>query len=166
MKVIGIDPGMRVSGYAVVEQVASQLRIVDAGVIRSDADLPLSKRLDQIYQDFDAILSEHNPEVLSIEELYAHYKHPRTAILMGHARGVFLVTAAQHLLEVKDYAATRIKKSLTGNGRASKEQIQRAIQTQLALATLPEPADVADALAIALCCLNEYQREQLIKSTL
>ena len=121
MIVIGVDPGLRVSGYAVVEQVGRECSVLDAGVIRVAADLELAARLDQIYQDFDALLSEQQPELMAIEQLYAHYKHPRTAILMGHARGVFLVAAAQHTLAVQDYSATRIKKSVTGNGRASKQ---------------------------------------------
>jgi crossover junction endodeoxyribonuclease RuvC len=92
---------------------------------------------------------------VAVEQLYAHYKHPRTAILMGHARGVILQQAAEAGAEVESFAATRIKKSLTGNGHAAKGQMQRAIQAMLALPHVPEPPDVADAIAIALCCANE-----------
>jgi crossover junction endodeoxyribonuclease RuvC len=86
-----------------------------------------------------------------VEQLYAHYAHPRTAILMAHARGVIFLAAAQHNLAVHSYNATRIKKTITGNGRAPKDQVQRTIQRELGLAQLPEPPDVADALAAALC---------------
>jgi len=161
MKIIGIDPGLRVSGYGVVEASGRELRVLDAGVVRADSALPMPQRLDQIYQDFDGLLSEHEPETVAIEELYAHFKHPRTAVMMGHARGAILLAAAQHMIPVEEYAATRIKKSLTGYGRASKEQMQRAITTQLQLAQLPEPADVADALAIALCCYSENKIKSL-----
>ena len=161
MKVIGIDPGLHVSGYAVIEPSDHKTRVLDAGIIRTEDQASLAERLDQIYQDFDAILSEHQPGLLAIEELYAHYKHPRTAILMGHARGVFLVAAAQHMIPVENFAATRVKKSLIGYGRASKEQMQHAVRSQLGLAALPTPPDVADALAIALCALSQYQREKL-----
>ncbi len=162
MKVIGVDPGLQVSGYAVVEQNRDEVKIIDAGVIRADTRLTLGKRLRQIYQDILAILQENQPELMAVEELYAHYKHPRTAILMGHARGMFLLAAAEQGIEVLDFAATRVKKSITGQGRASKEQIQRAVTSQLRLARIPRPADLADALAIALCCLNEKNREAIV----
>lgn len=150
---------MQVSGYAVIEQIRHDVKILDAGVIRADTQLPLEKRLRQIHQDIRSILQENQPELMAVEELYAHYKHPRTAILMGHARGMFLLAAAEQGIEVLDYAATRVKKSITGQGRASKEQIQRAVTSQLHLARIPRPADLADALAIAMCCLNEKNRE-------
>lgn len=162
MKVIGVDPGLQVSGYAVVEQNRDEVTIIDAGVIRADTKLALGKRLRQIHQDILAILQENQPELMAVEELYAHYKHPRTAILMGHARGMFLLAAAEQGVEVLDFAATRVKKSITGQGRASKEQIQRAVTSQLRLARIPRPADLADALAIALCCLNEKNREAIV----
>jgi crossover junction endodeoxyribonuclease RuvC len=92
--------------------------------------------------------------VVAVEELYSHYAHPRTAILMGHARGVILQKCAEAGIEVRSFSATRIKKSITGNGRAKKEQIQRSIQRILGLQQVPEPDDVADAIAAALCCSN------------
>jgi crossover junction endodeoxyribonuclease RuvC len=94
---------------------------------------------------------------MAVEQLYSHYEHPRTAILMGHARGAIFLAAAQKKIPVVSYAATRVKKIVTGNGRASKEQVQRTIQRELGLAALPEPPDVADALAIALC--HYYQQQ-------
>ena len=100
-------------------------------------------------------MKRFGPDIVAVEELYSNYKHPRTAILMGHARGVILQKAAAAKAEVKSFAATRIKKSLTGSGRAGKGQMQRGIQTALGLAEMPEPHDVADAIAVALCCANE-----------
>ncbi|MBN1844354.1 MAG: crossover junction endodeoxyribonuclease RuvC [Sedimentisphaerales bacterium] len=158
MKVLGVDPGLRTSGYAVIALRAGQVQVLDAGTIRAAEELPLARRLAQIFADADALLAEHAPNCMAIEELYAHYRHPRTAILMGHARGMFLLAAAQRGIAVRGYAATRIKKSLTGSGRASKQQMQRAVQTQLQLARLPEPADVADALAVAMCCVDELSK--------
>ena len=155
MKILGIDPGLQVCGYAVIEAKRLDTKLVEAGVFRTDGKAPLEMRLNQIADDIGQILKNHKPERVAVEQLYAHYKHPRTAILMGHARGVILQKAAESGADVKSYAATRIKKSLTGNGRAAKSQMQRAIQTILALPNLPEPADVADAIAIALCCANE-----------
>jgi crossover junction endodeoxyribonuclease RuvC len=101
------------------------------------------------------------PGVVVVESLYSHYKHPRTAILMGHARGVVLLCASSLGIPVIAYPATRIKKALTGNGRASKLQMQRTILNTLKLAAMPEPPDVADALAVALCHANVLRHEKM-----
>ena len=154
MIILGIDPGLQVCGYAVVRSVGGRVELVEAGVFRTDAEKTLAKRLTQLGGDMDVVLSAHRPDKVAAEELYAHYKHPRTAILMGHARGVLLERAARAGAKVESYAATRIKKSLTGNGRAGKMQMQRAIQSMLGLPKLPEPADVADAIAVAICAAN------------
>ncbi len=158
VKVLGIDPGLRVCGYACLETDGGREVIVEAGVFRTTEDLPLEARLNQIAEDIETILDKFGPDVVAVEELYSHYAHPRTAILMGHARGVILQRCARAAVEVKSFAATRIKKSITGNGRASKEQMQRTMQTILGLSDLPKPPDVADAMAIALCCANSMQR--------
>ena len=155
MKILGIDPGLRVCGYAVIEKKLLDTKLLEAGVFRIAADQTLAARLTQIADDIKSVLRNYKPDAVAVEQLYAHYKHPRTAILMGHARGVILQKSDEHQAQVNEYAATRIKKSLTGNGRATKNQMQRAIQTVLDLAEPPEPADVADAIAIALCCANE-----------
>jgi len=139
MKYCGVDPG---------------LSIVEAGVFRTDRDGTLSERLAQIERDFAEVLDRAHPGVVAVEELYSHYKHPRTAILMGHARGVILAVAQRFGVAVCSFSATRIKRLLTGNGRAPKRQVQRAVQSAFALASLPEPHDAADALAIALCCAH------------
>jgi len=160
MKVLAVDPGLRTSGYAVVVRQGRELIVHDAGVFTAESDLPLPDRLGQLYSDIESLLQEHEPDMMAVEELYAHYKHPRTAILMGHARGVFLLAAARRGVAVLGFSATRVKKSLTGSGRASKEQIQRAVMKQLKLSKLPRPSDVADALAIAMCCLDEQLRPE------
>ncbi len=161
--VCGIDPGLGITGYAVVRARGGGRSVIDAGVCRFDKGKPLAQRLFDIERDVSSILNEHNPDFVAVEELYAHYKHPRTSILMGHARGVMLLCAAKMGIEVHSFAATRIKRFLTGNGRASKLQMQRAVQTTLGLAELPEPPDVADALAIALCCLDEVGNAQALE---
>ena len=161
MIILGIDPGLQVCGYAAIEAAGGEERLLEAGVIRSDAKRSLAGRLVQIGSDFASLLERFRPEQVAVEELYAHYKHPRTAILMGHARGVILQLAAAAGAEVYSFSATRIKKSLTGNGRAGKAQMQRAIQSVLALSEIPEPADVADAVAVALCCANMQNRVEV-----
>lgn len=155
MKILGVDPGLRVSGYGLLEQVGREVRVLDAGLIRADSDQELSTRLQSIYRDFTDLIAESTPAAVAVEDLYAHYKHPLTAVKMAHARGAILLAAAQNGVEIRSYAATRVKKSLTGNGRAGKQQMQQAITTQLHLPAVPEPPDVADALALALCCLSE-----------
>lgn len=162
--VCGIDPGLGATGYAVLRSSPSQVAVLDAGVCRGDPEAPLAERLVRLVQDVDAVFREHKPDCIAVEQLYAHYAHPRTAILMGHARGVILMSAAKQGIEVHSYAATRVKRFLTGNGRASKSQMQSAIQRELGLATLPEPSDLADALAIALCCAEEVNRQALVGS--
>ncbi len=153
-RILGVDPGLQVTGYAVVATAASGLRVCEAGVIRSAegrSPADMVQRLRALYNGIEEVIKQFSPRVMAVEQLYAHYEHPRTAILMGHARGVLLLAAGQNGVPVVSYNATRIKKTVTGNGRASKEQVQRTIQRELGLATLPEPPDVADALAAALC---------------
>jgi len=154
MRILGIDPGLQVCGYACLETGGDKDALIEAGVFQTDNDLAIEARLNQIAQDTESLLKRFKPEIVAVEELYSHYGHPKTAILMGHARGVILQRCAQAAIEVRSFSATRIKKSLTGNGRASKEQVQRTIQTILSLPDVPEPSDVADAIAAALCCGN------------
>ncbi len=161
MRILGIDPGLQVCGYALLDSDGDAGRIVEAGVLRTAAEFALERRLNQIAADIDTLLHRFRPEVVAVEQLYSHYAHPRTAILMGHARGVILQKSAACGLTVKSFSATRIKKSLTGSGRASKEQMQRTMQTILGLAEVPKPNDVADAMAVALCCANALAREKV-----
>jgi crossover junction endodeoxyribonuclease RuvC len=151
MRILGVDPGLNTTGYGVVDVAGRQVRLVEAGVVRGRAKESLAGRVQEIHDGVADVISTLKPEVLALEKLYSHYDRPTTAILMGHARGVIVLAAAQAGLAVHDYASTQVKKTLTGNGRAPKAQMQLAVQRELRLATLPEPADVADALAIALC---------------
>jgi crossover junction endodeoxyribonuclease RuvC len=153
-RILGIDPGLQVTGYAVIEAASARPLICEAGVIRSSigrAPADMAKRVREVYGSIVCVIKQFHPQVMVVEQLYAHYDHPRTAILMAHARGVLFLAAAQHDLPVVSYNATRVKKTVTGNGRAPKDQVQRTIQRELGLAQLPEPPDVADALAVALC---------------
>lgn len=148
--ILGIDPALGTTGYGIVRRLGKQLTLVDAGVVRCRRDRPLEERLLELAQGIREILAEFEVAHMAIEELYSHYDRPTTAILMGHARGVILLAASEKNIGTTSYAATRIKKTLTGNGRAPKSQMQFAVQHQLGLTEVPEPADVADALAIAL----------------
>jgi crossover junction endodeoxyribonuclease RuvC len=150
-RVLGIDPGLHVTGYAAVDFGAGEPGIVEAGTLRTSPRADMPQRIAQIHADLAELIGELKPDLVAIEQLYAHYKHPRTAILMAHARGVVLLVCQQAGLPIRNLAATHVKKSLTGNGHASKQQVQRAIQAVCKLKELPQPPDVADALAIALC---------------
>ncbi|MCC6491737.1 MAG: crossover junction endodeoxyribonuclease RuvC [Pirellulales bacterium] len=151
MRVLGVDPGLNTTGYGVLDFARGQVRLVEAGVVRGRTKGSLTARVQEIYDGVAEVMTTLKPEALALEKLYSHYDRPTTAILMGHARGVIVLAAAQAGVEVHDYAATQVKKTLTGNGRAPKGQMQLAVQRELRLAKLPEPPDVADALAIALC---------------
>jgi crossover junction endodeoxyribonuclease RuvC len=154
LRIVGIDPGLNITGYAVVERAAAGLRLVEAGMVRGRSRGDLPARLREIYEGVADVVASFQPGAVAIEELYSHYERPRTAILMGHARGVICLAAALAEIPVVSYSATQVKRLLTGNGRAPKSQVQRAICQQFGLASPPEPPDVADALAVALCHLH------------
>src|SRR5262245_36761290 len=152
-RILGIDPGLAITGYGVIEIATTQPTISEAGIIRTADDQAedMAAKVHSVYKGIVEVIEQFKPEAMAVEQLYAHYDHPRTAILMGHARGVIFLAAAQAGIPVVSYASTQVKKIVTGNGRASKEQVQVTIQRELVLAALPEPPDVADAIAVALC---------------
>ncbi|MCA9242050.1 MAG: crossover junction endodeoxyribonuclease RuvC [Planctomycetales bacterium] len=150
MRILGIDPGLNTTGYGVIDAVANRVTLIEAGVVRGGSGGSLAKRVGEIHAGVAEVIESLKPESLALEELYSHYDRPKTAILMGHARGVIVLAGVQASIPVTHYAATQIKKTLTGNGRAPKGQMQLAVQQELGLTSLPEPADVADALAIAM----------------
>jgi crossover junction endodeoxyribonuclease RuvC len=151
MRILGIDPGLNTTGYGVLEFASRQPRLIEAGVVRGKTNAPLAERVKEIHDGVADVIASLKPEVLAIEELYSHYDRPTTAILMGHARGVIMLAAAEAGISVTSYPSTQVKKTITGNGHAAKWQMQEAIRRELNLPALPEPPDVADALAIALC---------------
>jgi crossover junction endodeoxyribonuclease RuvC len=150
-RVLGIDPGLNTTGYAVVEKRGQRLELVEAGIVRGTDRGDMGGRLLEMHDGVTEIIAAFQPRALAIEELYSHYERPQTAILMGHARGVICLAAAQAQIPIHSYAATQIKRLLTGNGRAPKSQVQQAILREFRLSEMPEPPDVADAMAIALC---------------
>lgn len=151
-RIVGIDPGLEVTGYAVVEPAAGGARVVEAGVIRPGrVAAGLGARLEVLHRGVLEVLDAFPPVAVALEQVHSHWKFPRTAILMAHARGVIVLAAAQRGVPVAGYAAARIKKTLTGSGKAPKDQMQHAIRVELGLDRLPEPHDVADACAVALC---------------
>ena len=152
LRVLGVDPGLNITGYGVIVADERRLQLAEAGVVRGPSSrAQLADRLNQIHQGITEVLRDCRPDVMAVENLYSHYQRPQTAILMGHARGVILLAAAQIEIPVMGYSATRVKKILTGSGHAPKLQVQQTVQRELQLNQIPNPPDVADALAIAMC---------------
>lgn len=161
MIILGIDPGLNITGYGLIDDVDGREVIIEAGVIRTDKKQPMAGRLCEIASELEKTLKEHHPHVIAVEDLYSHYDHPKTAIIMGHARGIIFLKAAEAGIPVFTYASTRIKNALTGNGRASKRQMQMMIGSTFGMNEIIEPPDVADALAVALC----HSRAERIRQT-
>ncbi|HLA85821.1 MAG TPA: crossover junction endodeoxyribonuclease RuvC [Thermoguttaceae bacterium] len=151
MRILGIDPGLNTTGYGVLECADRGPLLCEAGVVRGRTRGSIAARVEEIHRGVAEVIESFHPDAMAVEELYSHYARPRTAILMGHARGVICLAAAQAGIPVIHYSATQVKKIVTGAGRASKAQVQLAVQRELGLTAAPDPPDVADALAIALC---------------
>ena len=147
---MGVDPGLVDTGFGVLEAGPGGLAVVDAGVVSSAAGQSLEARLNAIHGGVRRLIEAREPGLLVVEDLYTEYRFPRTAILMGHARGVIYLAARQCGVSVLALAASEVKRAVTGNGAAGKGQMQRGVQTLLGLAELPRPSHVADALGLAL----------------
>lgn len=151
-QVLGIDPGLGITGYALIGLCErSKPSIIEAGTIRAGSRKDNPAKIEHIYVELTNIINEYKPDCMAIEKLYSHYAHPQTAITMGHARGVIILAAQQASMRIKEIPATKVKKAVTGNGHASKEQVQQAVQNIFKLKERPSPFDVSDAIAIAVC---------------
>lgn len=150
MKILGIDPALTVTGYGFIEAKNYKLALIEAGIIRTLPKQDLTERLNKIYTGITKLIFDTKPDVMVLEKLYAHYRHPTTAYLLGQARGVICLACAQENIALAEYSATRVKKSIVGNGLASKYQVQRMVVSILDLKSLPKYTDVTDALALAI----------------
>ena len=148
---LGIDPGLCRTGYALLQRGAQGPILREGGVIRSNPKLSLGERVLEIAEGLREVMREYGPQVMAIEQVFSTVQFPKTAILMAHARGAILLTAAEFKISVVDYTPRQIKRMLTGSGKASKEQVQHAVKNELGLEQILEPNDVADAFAVALC---------------
>lgn len=153
MIVLGIDPGLANTGYGVVTRRARRMAALDGGVIETAAGLPIERRLAGVYAGVDALLEEHTPDAVALEELYFG-QNVRTAFAVGHARGAVMLAAGQRGIPCTSYTPQKVKSSVCGHGRADKEQVARMVQTLLDLPELPTPDHASDALAVALCHAN------------
>jgi crossover junction endodeoxyribonuclease RuvC len=160
MRVLGIDPGSLITGFGVVEEHTNRLHVVAWGAIRTTARQPLYERLKRIYDGLAEAVRTWQPEAVSVERVF-FAENPQTALTLGHARGVALLSVAHAALPLVEYSALEIKRAVVGYGHAAKPQMQRMVQTLLRMDALPQPADAADALAAAICHLHTqgFQRQ-------
>ena len=150
MIVLGVDPGLSETGYAVIEAGNGRAGVRELGCARSHSKQPLEERVRAIYDEVSGVLSRWRPEVAVLEGLYSEYRFPRTAILMGHVRGAICLAADQNGARIVEISPAEVKQALTGSGRASKEQIRRAVTRMLSLDAPPDSEHISDALAMAV----------------
>lgn len=163
MLVLGVDPGTALCGYGLVRTENDDPSLVAYGAVSTPANSPLPLRLLRIYTELSALIREHRPDVAAVEKLF-FAKNARTALTVGHARGVVLLVAAQANLPVFEYTPNEIKQAIVGYGRAEKHQMQQMVRMLLRLDHVPQPDDAADALAIALCHLQTAHLRELVES--
>mgnify|MGYP002758435732 CR=1 FL=1 len=150
MRILGIDPGIAIMGYGVVEFEASKVKVIENGVLTTSSKTPTPERLSILYNNLNEIIKEFKPDEFAIEELFFN-QNVKTAITVGHARGVQILSAQVNNLPIYEYTPLQIKQAVTGYGRASKTQMQKTVTTLLNLKQIPKPDDAADALAVSLC---------------
>ena len=150
MVILGIDPGIAIVGYGVIEKTRNSTRILDYGVITTHKDQTLPDRLELVYNGVLQLIEKFKPDALAIEELFFQ-NNQKTAIIVAEARGVILLACKQKIKNLFEYTPLQIKQALTGNGRAEKKQVQYMVKAILNLKDIPKPDDAADAIAVALC---------------
>ncbi len=158
MKVLGIDPGLGNTGYGIISAINNNFELIEYGVIKTNSKDKLANRLKIIFNEVTNLISQHKPNILSIEEIF-YSKNVKSSLLLGHARGVAIASASVNEILVYEYAARKIKQSLTGNGNAHKDQVRFMVKNLLKMDTIPKSDDASDALAIALCYLLQTKLE-------
>jgi len=162
MLVLGIDPGTAITGYGLVEGEGDDLTLVAYGAITTSSDWPLPERLQRIYQELTALIEDQQPTAVAVEELFFS-KNVRTALSVGQARGVALLAAANAGLPIHEYTPLEVKQAITGYGRATKDQVQRMVRMLLALDSVPQPDDAADAIAVAICHIHSAKLTAILR---
>ena len=159
MRILGVDPGSVATGYGLILGDVRSARALDFGVLRPPPAAPLGEKLQVVYRGLQQLFAEHQPDCAAVESVF-HAKNARSALALGHVRGVVLLAAAEAGVPAFEYAPTEIKKALVGYGRAEKEQVQLMVARLLGLKIVPRPLDAADALAVALChaAVGSFQR--------
>ncbi len=150
MRILGIDPGLGTTGYGIIEKKGNELQVIAYGGIQKKSDADFTSNLLAIYQRIHHIINEFHPQECAVENIFYH-QNKKTAIIMGHVRGVAMLAAAQNQLRVFEYTPKEVKLSIVGSGAASKPQVQAMVKNILRMETAPHPEDAADALAVAIC---------------
>lgn len=161
MKILGIDPGTIVMGYGVIESVPDKLILIDYGAITTPSRSSIGERLSYLYRHLTEIVSRHQPDSMAVEQPFVA-KNVKSALAIGRAQAIAILAAANRNIPVYEYSPTQIKQRVANYGASSKEQIQQMVKLQLGLAEAPQPADAADALAVALCHLSETHLSDLL----
>jgi crossover junction endodeoxyribonuclease RuvC len=159
--VLGIDPGTAITGYGLVREDDEGLALVDCGVITTPSGQPLAARLQTIYQGLIGVIREHQPETAAVEELFFS-RNVRTALSVGHARGVVLLALADAGLPIYEYKPLQVKQAIAGYGSADKQQVQEMVRMLLSLDHVPQPDDAADAVAVAVCHIHSARMLALL----
>ncbi|MBN1793896.1 MAG: crossover junction endodeoxyribonuclease RuvC [Candidatus Omnitrophica bacterium] len=162
MKILGIDPGLDSTGYGIIEMERDRVRMQDCGVITSSHKVSLPDRLLTLFRQMEDVIRHATPDVAVIEELYAHYRHPSTAILMGHGRAAACLACRLNNVAIRGYKPTRVKKAVVGKGNATKEQVAQMVAAHLGLPEFSGPNDITDALALALTYVFVEGKKQVI----
>ena len=160
MKIIGIDPGLVQTGYGIINVSNNQTSLIDYGIIKPPPKDSLANRLLAIFNDVCEIISNHNPQIFAIEEVF-YGKNVKSSMRLGQARGASMVAAASNGIPVYEYSARKVKQSVTGNGNAHKTQVQFMVKAKLKMDHNPEPIDASDALAIALCYDHQFRMVEI-----
>ncbi len=163
MLVLGIDPGTALCGYGLVRQEQDDMSLVAYGAVSTPANSPLPARLLQIYSELSGLIAQYHPDAAAVEKLF-FAKNSRTALAVGHARGVALLVTAQAKLDVGEYTPNEVKQAIVGYGGADKNQMQQMVRMLLHLDFVPEPDDAADAVAIAICHIQSSHLRELIQA--
>lgn len=159
MRTLGIDPGTATTGFGVVDEIDKKLSLVDFGCIKTPAGMPMPDRLNIISTKLKEIIENYRPENVSVEQLF-FCTNAKTAIKVGEARGVILLTASQAGLKISEYTPLQVKMAITGYGKADKKQIQYMVKNILGCKEIPKPDDAADAIAIAICHINSRKLKE------
>ena len=160
MKILGIDPGLVQTGFGIISISKDIFNLIDYGVIKPDPKDDLSYRLLTIHQDVKSIIDNYSPTAVAIEDIF-YGKNIKSALKLGQARGAAMVASAAYKLPIFEYSARKVKQAITGNGNATKEQLQFMVKTILNLQSLPSPIDASDALAIAICHCQQFRENDL-----
>ena len=161
MKILGVDPGLAKTGYGIVEKLGNKLILIKCGCIKTEKGV-YTKRLKNIYNEILTIIKDTKPEAIAIEQLF-FCKNVKTALKIGEVRGIIMLAGIMSNIEIYEYTPLQVKQSVTGYGKAGKEQVHKMVKVLLGLKELPKPVDISDALAISICHINSYNLKNLMK---